>query len=130
MEGEIRHISMKELKRGSYVLIDEEPCRVVEIETSAPGKHGAAKMRVTAINIFTTSKKTLIKPSDASIDAPVINKKKVQVVSITGSNAQLMDMESYEVFELPMDDDMKDKLQPGSEVEIIETMGKRAFYKS
>ncbi len=129
MEGERRHISMKELKRGGYVLIDEEPCRVVEIETSAPGKHGAAKMRVTAINIFTSSKKTLIKPSDASIDAPVINKKKVQVVSITGDSAQLMDMESYEVFDLPIDEDIKDKLQPGAEVEIIETMGKKAFFK-
>ncbi len=128
MEGERRHISMKELKKGGYVLIDDEPCRVVEIDTSAPGKHGAAKMRVTAINIFTSSKKTLVKPSDASVDAPVINKKRVQVVSITGSNAQLMDMETYEVFELPMDDEIKGKLQPGVEVEIIETMGKRAFF--
>ncbi len=130
MEGERRHISMKELKRGGYVLIDDEPCRVVEIETSAPGKHGAAKMRVTALNIFTGSKKTLIKPSDASADAPVINKKKVQVVSITGNNVQLMDMESYEVFELPIDEEIRDKLQPGSEVEVMETMGKKAFYKT
>ena len=130
MEGERRHISMKELKRGGYVLIDDEPCRVVEIETSAPGKHGAAKMRVTALNIFTGSKKTLIKPSDASADAPVINKKKVQVVSITGNNVQLMDMESYEVFELPIDEEIRDKLQPGSEVEVMETLGKKAFYKT
>ena len=38
---------MKEIKVGRFVLIDGVPCKVVNIETSAPGKHGAAKMRVT-----------------------------------------------------------------------------------
>ncbi|MEW6329638.1 MAG: translation initiation factor IF-5A, partial [Candidatus Micrarchaeota archaeon] len=55
--------SAKELKVGKYVLIDGVPCRVVGIESSAPGKHGAAKMRVTAIGVFDGSKRTLLKPS-------------------------------------------------------------------
>jgi translation initiation factor 5A precursor (eIF-5A) len=31
---------MKEIKTGRFILIDGIPCKVVEIETSAPGKHG------------------------------------------------------------------------------------------
>src|SRR3989344_5905427 len=57
--------SMKDLKVGKYVLIDDEPCRVVGVESSAPGKHGAAKMRVSAMSIFSGNRKTLMKPSDA-----------------------------------------------------------------
>ena len=68
--------SMKEVKPGRYILIDGIPCRVVDMEFSAPGKHGAAKVRVTAIGLFDGSKRTLLKPSNADIEVPVITKKK------------------------------------------------------
>jgi len=35
-----------EIKEGSYVMIDGEPCRVVEVEKSKTGKHGSAKTRI------------------------------------------------------------------------------------
>ena len=31
------------LKEGRYVIVDDEPCRIVSIAISKPGKHGAAK---------------------------------------------------------------------------------------
>jgi translation initiation factor 5A len=58
----------KDLKIGRYVLIDDVPCRVVEIESSKPGKHGAAKMRITAIGVFEGQKKTLLSPGDADVE--------------------------------------------------------------
>lgn len=118
---------MKDLRPGRFLLIDGVPCRVVEIDVSSPGKHGAAKMRVTAVGIFDGSKKTLLKPSDGDIEVPVINKKKAQVVSITENIAQLMDLESYETYELPVPEDLKNSLKAGSEVEVMETMGKKAI---
>lgn len=36
------------LKPGNLVIIDGEPCKVVSIEKSKPGKHGSAKARVVA----------------------------------------------------------------------------------
>lgn len=118
---------MKDLRPGRFLLIDGVPCRVVEIDVSSPGKHGAAKMRVTAVGIFDGSKKTLLKPSDADIEVPVINKKKAQVVSITDNLAQLMDLESYDTYELPVPEDLKNSVKAGSEVEVMESMGKRAI---
>ncbi|MDE1868733.1 MAG: translation initiation factor IF-5A [Candidatus Micrarchaeota archaeon] len=126
-EDEIQFVTMKEMRTGKYILIDGVPCRIVDIETSSPGKHGSAKMRVTAIGIFDGSKKTLLKPADADAEAPVIKKKKAQVVSINGPNVQLMDSETYEVFELPITEEFQGKLNPGAEVEILEAMGKRAL---
>ncbi|MFB5615245.1 MAG: translation initiation factor IF-5A, partial [Candidatus Nitrosomaritimum yanchengensis] len=46
------------LKIGSYILLPHsdqpsgEPCRIVEYDTSKPGKHGAAKARIVAEGIF------------------------------------------------------------------------------
>jgi len=121
------YIPVKDVKEGRFILIDNVPCKVVEIETSAPGKHGSAKVRITAIGIFDGQKRTLLKPSSADVEAPVIVKKRAQVVSITGNTAQLMDLESYETYELPIPQELMQNIKPGAEVEVIESMDQRAI---
>jgi translation initiation factor 5A len=116
---------MKDLKIGKYVIIDDIPCRIVEIEVSAPGKHGAAKMRVTAMGIFDGQKKTLLKPSDADIEVPIIERKVGQVVSITGESAQIMDLADYSTFDMAIPQEMKNEMTVGKEVEYMESMGKK-----
>lgn len=116
---------MKELKVGKYVLIDDVPCRIVGIESSAPGKHGAAKMRVTAIGIFDNQKKTLLKPSDADIEVPIIERKTGQIVSVVGNVAQIMDLANYETFELQIPQEIRESASAGKEVEYMESMGKK-----
>ncbi len=118
---------MKEIRNGRFILIDGLPCRVVEIETSAPGKHGAAKMRITAVGVFDGAKRTLLKPSDADAEVPIINKKKAQVVSISEPKAQLMDSETYETFEIDMGEEFKEALEPGAEVELLVYGDKKAI---
>ncbi len=125
MPDDITYGSMKDLKPGRFLLIDGVPCRVVEIDTSSPGKHGAAKMRITAVGIFDGSKKTLLKPSSADIEVPVISKKKAQVVSITENLVQVMDLDTYDTYEVPMPEELKGSLKQGSEVEIMESMNRR-----
>ncbi|MGC8699389.1 MAG: translation initiation factor IF-5A [Candidatus Micrarchaeia archaeon] len=127
MTGEIIYIPIKDVKEGRFILIDNVPCKVVDIETSAPGKHGSAKVRITAIGVFDGQKRTLLKPSSADVEAPVITKKRAQVVSISGDNAQLMDLETYETYELPIPEDLKQSIKPGAEVEVIESMDQRAI---
>ncbi len=127
MTDEITYGTMKDLKVGRFVMIDGIACRVVDIEVSAPGKHGAAKMRITGIGIFDGQKKTLLKPSSGDIEVPVITKKKAQVVSVTDTTAQVMDLESYETFDLPIPEDMKGSVKAGAEIEIMEASGRRAI---
>ena len=57
-----------ELKVGSYVIIDDEPCKIVSYSKSKPGKHGAAKARIVAIGVFNEAKKTIVKPVSAQVD--------------------------------------------------------------
>jgi translation initiation factor 5A len=127
MEGDVSFSSMKEIKVGRFILIDGIPCKVVDIEISSPGKHGHAKMRVTAIGVFDGQKKTLLQPSHADVQVPVIKKSKAQVVSVSGEMVQLMDSETYEVYDLRITDEFKGKLNAGAEVEIMEAMGRKAL---
>ncbi len=115
----------KELKVGKYVLIDDVPCRVVNIESSKPGKHGSAKMRITAIGIFDAQKKTLLTPGDADVEVPIIERKTAQIMSVSGKTAQVMDSKTYEMYEIELPEDIRADAEAGKEVEVLEAMGKR-----
>ncbi|MDD5148574.1 MAG: translation initiation factor IF-5A, partial [Candidatus ainarchaeum sp.] len=95
-EGEKRFDSVGALRPGNYVLIDGAVCQIKGIEKSKPGKHGAAKARITAFDVFTGSKKTLLKPTSADAEIPIIVKGTAQVVAIMGDSLQIMDLASYE----------------------------------
>lgn len=117
--------SAKDLKEGKYVLIDNIPCRIVEIETSKPGKHGAAKMRVTAIGIFDGQKKTLLTPSDQDVEVPIIERRNVLILSVTGKTAQVMDQETSEIYDLEIPEELAANVESGKEAEVLQAMGKR-----
>jgi translation initiation factor 5A len=121
--------SAKELKIGKFVVIDDVPCKVVEIQSSAPGKHGSAKMRVTGIGIFDGSKHTLLKPSDGDIEIPVVERKIGQAISVSGDSAQIMDPTSYEMFDLPIPAELKGQVEGGKEIDYVECMGRKMMQK-
>jgi len=119
-------VDVGSLKIGHYIVIDGEPCKIVEYEKSKPGKHGAAKARIVAISALTNQKKNVISPVDAKIEVPMIEKKTGQVISVGGNMIQLMDLETYQTFEteMPTDEEIKAKLASGTEVEYWNMLGK------
>ncbi len=119
--------SAKELKEGKYVIIEDIPCRIVNIDSSKPGKHGAAKMRVTGIGIFDGQKKQLLVPSDADVEVPLIERQTAQVVSVNGNTVQLMDTTTYEVFELTIPEELVQDAAAGKEAELMCAMEKKAI---
>ena len=114
------------VKVGSYIIINDEPCRIVEYDKSKPGKHGSAKARVVAIGIFDGSKRSIVSPVSAGIEIPIIEKRVGQVISILGNSIQLMDMETFETFDatLPNDEKLQKKIIEGVEVEYWRVLGK------
>ncbi|MEM0215815.1 MAG: translation initiation factor IF-5A [Archaeoglobaceae archaeon] len=116
---------VRQLREGGYIVIDEEPCEIISISVSKPGKHGAAKARIDAIGIFDSQKRSIVEPVTAKIYIPIVERKRAQVLSVARDNAQLMDLSSFETFELPIPEDLKDKISPGKEVIYIESLGKR-----
>ncbi|MEM2939540.1 MAG: translation initiation factor IF-5A [Candidatus Bathyarchaeia archaeon] len=121
-----RPIDVGDLKEGQYVIIDDEPCHIVEITKSKPGKHGSAKARVVALGVFDGVKRSFVKPVDAKVDVPTIEKRSGQVLAVLPGNVQLMDLETYEVFETPMpeEENVRSRLANGVEVEYWRIMGR------
>jgi translation initiation factor 5A len=112
------------------MIIDEEPCKIMSISTSKPGKHGEAKARIEAIGIFDGQKRSVVHPVKHKIHVPIIDKRNAQVLALMGENVQLMDLETYETFEMSIPDEFKDKLQPGKEISYLEALGRKKITRA
>ena len=115
------------LKAGNYLLIDGSPCVVKDTQTSRPGKHGHAKVRVKATDIITGSTKEVVKPGHDNVEVPIIYKKDGSVVSVAADGIELMDMESFETLNADpklVDEEVQGKIKPGQTVLFWQVMGK------
>lgn len=101
------------LQKGNYVVIDDVACRVVDTQTSRPGKHGHAKVRLTAVGILDDKKRVIVMPGHDNVETPIVEKKTAQVLSIQGDKAQVMDAETYETFDLPVPEELKGTVTEG-----------------
>jgi len=116
---------VRTLRVNRYMIIDDEPCKIMSISTSKPGKHGEAKARIEAIGIFDGQKRSVVHPVKHKIHVPMIDKRNAQVLALMGDNVQLMDLETYETFEMPIPDEYKGQLEPGKEIMYLEALGKK-----
>jgi len=101
------------LQKGSYVILEGAACKVSDMSVSRPGKHGHAKVRLTAVGLVDGKKRIVVMPGHDNVDVPIVEKKSAQVLSIQGSTANVMDSETYETFDLKIPDDMKGTLSDG-----------------
>lgn len=122
-------VEVKTLKVGKYVILDGEASKITSIQTSSPGKHGAAKARVEAVGLFDKQKRSIVKPVDSKIDVPIIDKRVAQVLAIMGSDVQLMDLENYETFEIPIPEELISDLAEGLEVDYIVALGNKKIMR-
>lgn len=121
---------VRTLKVGRYMIVDEEPCKIMSISTSKPGKHGEAKARIEAIGVFDGQKRSVVHPVKHKIHVPIIDKRSAQIVALMGENVQLMDLETYETFEMKIPDEFKNQLKPGSEILYLEALGRKKITRA
>ncbi|WP_461866953.1 translation initiation factor IF-5A [Thermococcus sp.] len=131
--GDKTKVQVSKLKPGRYILIDGEPCRIANITVSSPGKHGSAKARIEAVGIFDKKVRSIVKPTSAEVDVPIIDKRTAQIIAMTPDTVQIMDMETYELYDVPLEtgveDDIRDQLREGINVEYWETLGRIKIMK-
>jgi translation initiation factor 5A len=106
------------VREGTYVIIDGEPCEVRSVSKSSPGKHGSAKAKIKAKEIFGGKNKHVTKPVDSMMMSPDVEKKVGQIVSKEGDIAQVMDMDTYETEEMQLPEDLN--VSEGQEIEFKE----------
>ncbi|MDP7476393.1 MAG: translation initiation factor IF-5A [Candidatus Woesearchaeota archaeon] len=104
------------LQKGSYVVLEGAACRVADMQVSRPGKHGHAKVRLTAVGLVDEKKRIVVMPGHDNVDVPIVEKKSAQVLSIQDDTANVMDSENYETFDLKIPEELKGQVAEGANV--------------
>jgi translation initiation factor 5A len=108
---------VRDLDEGSYVMIDDVPCKITSYSTAKPGKHGSAKARIDAKGVFDGKKRSLSQPVDAKVWVPIINRKQGQVLDVRNDEVQVMDLETYDNFVMKAGED---DLAADDEIEFLQ----------
>ncbi len=120
----LKIINATEMKVGTNILIDGVAYTVRMIDISKTGKHGHAKARVEAVGIIKGQKKVFVTPGHEKIEVPLVEKRKAQVLSI-GEKVNLMDLENFENFDVPIPEGLKGEIKENSTVEYWNVEGER-----
>jgi len=113
---EVKPVSVGEIKAGKYIVVDGMACVVKSVQKSKPGKHGHAKCRIEAVGLINGEKKIFVKPVHDTVDSPLIEKENAQVLSIKGDIANVMDLKTYETFDLNIPEELKEEIREGSQI--------------
>jgi len=126
-EGDKKQTDVGSLKKGNYVIIDGTACIVKDTQSSRPGKHGHAKVRLEAVSMVGDVKKIIVAPSHNKIDVPIVTKHSAQILSISNDAANVMDTETYETFDLKIPDELKSQVKEGKEIIYWKILGEKAM---
>merc|ERR1712188_12347 len=101
-ESLVHAVEAGSIRKGGYIMIKGKPCKVRDVSVSKTGKHGHAKCKFSAVDIFTGNTCEELCPSTHSIDIPVVTKKDWMIQGLQD-----------ETYVLLMDDDgeMREDLQ-------------------
>jgi len=104
-------LSAGSLKKGSYVVINGHPCKIVDISTAKTGKHGHAKASIVGIDIFTDKKYEDSCPTSHNMDVPNVARKEYSLVDVSPDNFVTLlkeDGTTKEDLKLPDEPEFKD----------------------
>jgi translation initiation factor 5A len=119
---------VRELQEGSYVMMEDSPCKINAYSTAKPGKHGSAKARIEGKGVFDNKKRSLSQPVDAKVWVPIIERKGGQVLSVSNDEMQVMDLDTYDTFTMRIPDGIS--ANSDDEIEFLEYEGQRKIVRS
>ncbi len=116
---------VSELSEGNIIEIEGRPCKISKISSSMPGKHGHAKYSIEARDIFNGKKRHIKESSETKVDVPDVEVNEGQVISLSGDSTQMMDLSSYETFEISVPEEIQGNIEEGDEVKYVQSMGQK-----
>ena len=124
------------LKPGSLVMIKGNPCKVTDVSTAKPGKHGSAKVILKGKDILTDKVYDCTYHAGDMVDAPIVKRVEYTLLNIDDDNLSLMDAqgEIKEDVNMPTAEHLKAKanlitkiFEDGSKeclITVLATLGK------
>ena len=71
-----------QIRKGGYIMIKGNPCKVSDVTSSKTGKHGHAKCHFVAIDIFTGKKMEDLVPAGHTTSGPTVKKEEYQCIDV------------------------------------------------
>ncbi|CZR66883.1 related to translation initiation factor 5A (eIF-5A) [Phialocephala subalpina] len=76
-------IQASALRKGGYAILKSHPCKILEVTTAKPGKHGHAKCTFKGRDIFTAALVEDSHPSSHNMEVPIVRKTEWDVSYVT-----------------------------------------------
>ena len=76
------------IKKGSFCILKNRPCKVMEVKTSKTGKHGHAKANITGVCVLTGQKCNEVHPASHNVTEFKLEKTEYMVMSAELVDAQ------------------------------------------
>lgn len=111
------------IRKNGYLVINNRPCKVVDVSTSKTGKHGHAKCHFVAIDIFTGKKYEDLTPSSHNCDVPNVSRAEYTLIDINDEGYLSLMEESGAIrddMRLPTGTDEAEKLAELIKVEFAD----------
>ena len=97
------------IKKGSFMVFENRPCKVVGYTTAKTGKHGHAKANITGIDIFTGKKYEDSLPTSHNVEVPNIKRTPYTAIDVDADGyLTLMDKQGSTRQDLKLPDDTED----------------------
>ncbi|PIN88016.1 translation initiation factor IF-5A [Candidatus Woesearchaeota archaeon CG10_big_fil_rev_8_21_14_0_10_32_24] len=125
--SDTKMVSVGTLKKGDTIIIDGIPCKIVDTSTSRPGKHGHAKVNMMAVGMLDGKKRNLVMPGHDKVEAPIVEKKTAQVLSVSGNKCNVIDMETFETFDVDIPEEFIAEVAEGKEILYWTIMGSKVL---
>lgn len=79
------------LKNGSLIMIKGFPCKVTDVSTAKPGKHGSAKVILKGKDILTDKIYECTYHAGDMVDAPIVKRIEYTLLNIDDTTLELLD---------------------------------------
>jgi translation initiation factor 5A len=70
------------LRKGGFIMLHGEPCRIKQLNWASPGKHGSGKIRVVGMGVFDNRHREEIVGSQDNAPVPMIEKPTLLLVDL------------------------------------------------
>jgi translation initiation factor 5A len=73
-------------------------------------------------------KRSLVHPVKHKVHVPLVDRRKAQILAHMGAEVQMMDLETFETFNIPLADipeKFHSTMEPGNEIVFLSAMGRK-----
>ena len=112
-----------ELQRGSYLIYNGEPVRVLRKEVIVVGTHSHSKLKFFIQGLNGKSERSINLHHTDKVEIIDIIRKLGQVISKTNNKIQIIDMVSYETFDANAPTELINEVNEGDQVTFIDLKG-------